>query len=216
MAGWSEQWTLRSKSEPPYVMTKGGPAIYGDQTVEVVPKLEAEQQIDNALKQGADQERQRFFALLDKEIVIAEAVSHRAHVNVLKSFQSAVLAANQEVPMPAKAPKEWPERLNLSALTNAFATFPDEREEDGAQSRRPYVRADIAAQAVLQAQAEDAQPERQRLKEALEKQIKLRIDGEERGQKAAKEIGSIEKSLGHNAAREAYESVLAVLEADRG
>jgi hypothetical protein len=63
MAGWSEQWTLgsaaRSGSALAPVVAFKGPAIYHEQAVEVVPKLEAEQQIDNALKQGADQERQR-------------------------------------------------------------------------------------------------------------------------------------------------------------
>lgn len=39
------------------------------------------------------QERERFLGLLNKEIEIAEMVSHRGHVNVLKSFESAVLAA---------------------------------------------------------------------------------------------------------------------------
>ena len=44
------------------------------------------------------QERQRFLALLDREIEVAKMVSHRAHVNVLKSFRSAVVAAALEDP----------------------------------------------------------------------------------------------------------------------
>jgi hypothetical protein len=61
-AGWSEQWTLGddTKATTTSTIALRGPEIYGDQTVEVVSKLEAEQQIDRV----RSQERQRFVANL--------------------------------------------------------------------------------------------------------------------------------------------------------
>lgn len=52
MAEWSEQWTLGAVSV-------NGPSIYGDQTVEVVPKQEAEQKIEEA-KRELDEFEDRF------------------------------------------------------------------------------------------------------------------------------------------------------------
>ncbi len=45
MTEWTEQWMLASSMTPLRVVATLGPLIHGEQTVEVVPKLEAEQRI---------------------------------------------------------------------------------------------------------------------------------------------------------------------------
>lgn len=42
---WSEEWTLGSGASPHRVVAILGPLIYHEQTVEVVPKIEAEQRL---------------------------------------------------------------------------------------------------------------------------------------------------------------------------
>jgi hypothetical protein len=54
---WSETWTLGFHATGAKAIT--GPALYGEQTVEVVPKLEAEQRLDRAEDKGAAAERQK-------------------------------------------------------------------------------------------------------------------------------------------------------------
>jgi hypothetical protein len=73
---WSEQWTLGSDTSPKVITSTvalSGPAIYHEQEVEVVPKLEAEQRIETAEATG----KQR---LLDEHEarVAAEAEAEKA------------------------------------------------------------------------------------------------------------------------------------------
>lgn len=75
-ARWSEQWQIYRTPGAGWILLADDMGLSSRaETLEVVPKLEAEQAIDNARKQGADQERQRLKeALLSDEVTDAACV----------------------------------------------------------------------------------------------------------------------------------------------
>lgn len=92
--GWSEQWTLGSNSAvgPGDAAVVSGPTIYDEQTVEVIPKLEAEQRVETAEATGKrrllDEHEARVAAEQERDTALAD----RLHVFLKAEEERAKLA----------------------------------------------------------------------------------------------------------------------------
>lgn len=121
---WSEQWTLASGGSGATAIT--GPSLYGEQTVEVVPRLEAEQAIDRV---RADERKRLEEGLLSDDMIEVLARDMYLYADELEEAGwpewDDLPPANRDGWLPGA-------KRHLSALQAAIASLSSNSETEGA------------------------------------------------------------------------------------
>jgi len=97
MAEWSEQWTLgASFGAQAGTEAVTGPTLYGDQTVEVVPKQEAEEKIEAARQAERERLREEIRQRLQQAAKELEEAAQMPDEHALVSVASSLVLAALE------------------------------------------------------------------------------------------------------------------------